>query len=61
MNRPFTGEEFTKAIKDLKNNRAPGIDKIINEYMKATIGQMLPIYVYLFNKILDTGDLRNGY
>ena len=58
MNRPFTGEEVTKAIiKDLKNNKAPGIEKIINEYMKATIGQMLPIYVYLFNKILDTGEI----
>ena len=57
MNRPFTGEEVTRAIKDLKNNKAPGMDKIINEYMKATGGQMLPIYVYLFNKILDTGEI----
>ena len=57
MNRPFTGEEVTEAIKVLKNNKAPGIDQIINEYMKATIGQMLPICVYLFNKILDTGEI----
>ena len=33
------------------------MDKIINEYIKATIGEILTIYVYLFNKILDTGEI----
>ena len=47
-------EEIRKAIMQLKNNKAPGFDQLINEYIKSTAGMMLPIYVYLFNKILNT-------
>ena len=39
----------------LKNGRALGNDGILNEYIKNTIDDLMPIYVKLFNIILDTG------
>ena len=39
----------------LKNGKAFGNDGILNEYIKNTIDDLMPIYVKLFNIILDTG------
>ena len=55
INNLFTEEEILKAVKKLKNNKSNGIDKILNEHIKSTIGIMCPIYVKLFNMILDSG------
>ncbi len=57
MNRAFTAEEIRHAVKKLKNSKAAGIDRITNEYIKASIDLMIPIYTYLFNIILNTGDI----
>ena len=54
LNAPFTSVEIDKCIKLLKNNKSPGIDKVLNENIKCTKTQMLPIYVKLFNIILET-------
>ena len=58
VNRPFPAGDIRKTTKKLKNSKAPGIDMIINEYIKSSIDLMLPIYVYLFNRIPDTVLLR---
>jgi hypothetical protein len=34
-------------LKIIKNNKASGIDEIINEYLKSTVSQMMPLYVKL--------------
>ena len=52
INSPITEQEILKAIKSLKNNKSPGADNTINEQIKASIYNMLPIYVKLFNLIL---------
>jgi hypothetical protein len=39
----------------LRNGKAFGNDGILNEYIKHTIDDLMPIYVKLFNIILDTG------
>ena len=39
----------------MKNNKSPGNDCIINEYITSTCDIVLPIYVTLFNIIFDTG------
>ena len=44
-------------VKGLKNNKAYGVDMILNEFIKNTIDIMCPIYVKLFNIILKTGYL----
>lgn len=48
-------KRYTKCITKLKHNKAEGIDGIINEYIKSTKHIMCPLYVKLFNKVLDTG------
>ena len=55
INEPITHDEVMKCLGNLKNNKASGQDKIVNEYLKASANTMLNFYVILFNKILDTG------
>lgn len=52
---PITEDEIKLAIKSLKNGKASGDDEIVNEFIKSSIANMLPIYVKLFNIVLDTG------
>jgi hypothetical protein len=39
----------------LKNNKAPGSDKLINEFIKNSPPFLVSIYTKLFNVVLDTG------
>ena len=55
LNVPITVEEISKCITKLNNSKAPGSDQILNEYIKYTKTQMLPLYAKLFNLILETG------
>ena len=54
QNAPFPSVEIDKCIKLLNNNKTTGIDNVLNEYIKCTKTQMLPICVKLFNIILET-------
>jgi hypothetical protein len=44
----LTEDEVIKAAKNLKNSKAPGLDDIINEYLKTTVTKCLPYYVKIF-------------
>ena len=55
LNTPITPAEILKCIQTLKNSKAPGSDEVLNEYIKYTKLQLLPIYVRLFNLVLNTG------
>ena len=61
LNGTITTQEIMKCINKLKNNKSPGSDMIINEYIKCTKELMCPVYVKLFNKILDTGDFPSEW
>jgi hypothetical protein len=50
-----------KAAKNLKNSKAPGLDDIINEYLKTTVTKCLPYYVKLFNLIFDSGESPDSW
>lgn len=51
MSSEITEEEIIKATKELKNNKSPGIDNILNEHIKYTLNTMQPLYKKLFNLI----------
>ena len=55
LDTDITANEIIDAVRNLKNNKASGIDGITNEYIKASIDILLPVYVKLFNIIYDQG------
>ena len=61
INAPITGDEILQCIKSLKRNKSAGCDHIINEYIKSTSDFMLPLYVRLFNSILDSGNFPSSW
>ena len=56
-----TEDEIMNCVKKLKSGKCLGTDKIINEYIKISCPLLLPIYVNLFNMILDTGNLPESW
>ena len=52
---------ISETITKLKNNKAPGPDGILNEYLKNSSPLLIPIYFKLFNIILDTGILPGSW
>lgn len=52
---PVDDKEIVELIKELKNNKAPGIDGITSEMLKETINIMTPLLVSLINKIFQSG------
>jgi bisphosphoglycerate-dependent phosphoglycerate mutase len=57
----ITEDEVIKAAKNLKNSKAPGLDDIINEYLKTTVTKCLPYYVKLFNLIFGSGESPDSW
>ena len=55
INHPFTLLEIKAAIKLLKNNKACGVDNVINEFFKYCHNDCLELIVALFNIVLSTG------
>ena len=55
INKPITEKETLTAVENLKNNKSPGADNILNKHIKSTIQIILPIYTKPFNIIFDTG------
>ena len=61
LNEDITEEEIMKAIQNLKNGKSSGIDEIMNEHIKNSTGTLMPLYIKLFNKILNEGNLPDEW
>jgi len=61
LDKPFDEVEIRKSVSKLKSSKSPGTDKILNEYIKTSLDKLMPIYVYLFNRVLDTGDVPEAW
>ena len=55
LNRLFSQEEVKTCLRKLKNNKACGIDQVINEFLKAAEDKMLDVFTKFFNVILSSG------
>ena len=55
INRPFSLEEVKLAIRKLKNNKASGVDNVINEFFKHCHNDCFHMFVDFFNIVLNTG------
>ncbi len=54
LNVNITRDEMLKSIAKLNNNKACGIDLIINEFLKCSKDSMCDLYVNFFNLVLKT-------
>ena len=55
LNAPFSLEEVQGCVTRLKNNKAAGIDGVINEFLKNCPLRMLSLMTRWFNIVLDSG------
>ena len=55
INQDITIDEIKKCIKKLKNNKAAGVDLILNEFLKNIPHELLDLMTIFFNKILALG------
>lgn len=58
---PFLTEEIEKVVKELKNNKCPGEDNILNEIIKTGLEVITTPLQQLFNKILKTKKIPNQW
>ena len=63
LDSPFSADEVSKGIAQLKNKKASDNDSISNEMIKTGSPTILPFLVTLFNTILETKSYtpRNGH
>lgn len=55
LNYEIDDGEILAAVKNLKNNKAAGFDRVLNEHICSTINVFLPVFKKLFNVIFDSG------
>ena len=60
LNNAISVDEIERAVRGLKKNKASGLNKKANEYIKSTSSIFRPIYHNLFNIVLDTGILPDA-
>ena len=62
LNRKISEDEVVKQMKKLKNNKAPGVDLVLNELFKSSSAPLVETIVKLFNLIvLDTGVIPSDW
>ena len=59
--RFITQSSCEMMIRTVKNNKASGIDDIVNEHLKSTLDLLLPVYFKLFNLILNSGNIPESW
>ena len=51
----ITESEIRTAAGKLKDNKSSFSDKIKNEMIKSSLNELMPVYLKLFNTVLDLG------
>ena len=61
INKAFTAQEILDMVKAMRNNKACGLDNILNEYVKNSPTEMMTVLEALFNLILNTGIIPSDW
>jgi hypothetical protein len=57
----ITEDEIKRAINNFKNGKASGDDGVLNEYLKSTLNELMPIYMKLFSIIFDSSKIPENW
>ena len=60
LDHTITEQEIRQTVKKLKNEKSPFVDKIRNEMIKASLESLMPVYIKLFNLILQSGKMPDN-
>ena len=60
LNLQFTIQEVNCCINKLNNNKACGLDQILNEFLKVSSPKIIPVFTSLSNLILQTAFVHSG-
>jgi hypothetical protein len=55
INGEITEKEIVDALKGLKNSKSPGLDNVLNEYLKNSPSEYILVFKNIFNLVLDSG------
>ena len=61
INKLFTADEISKHIASLKKNKSPGIDCILNEFIKNCPENVINVIVLIFNLVLESGIIPSDW
>ena len=61
INKAISVTEIKKHITSLKNNKSPGVDNILNEFIKYCPEELIPVLAKLFNIVLETGIIPSDW
>ena len=61
LNSPISEDEVKKAVKRLKNGKACGEDKILNEMIKAFSESHMSVLTKIFNIVLLSGHMPHEW
>ena len=57
----FGEEKLTTVLKGLKNNKAPGADSMVNEFLKYGGSEVRNKLLKIMNMIFEKGDVPNDF
>ena len=62
MKKDFFGEfELATVLKELKNNKAPGVDSVVNEFLKYGGSEVSSKFMKIMNLIFEKGQVPSDF
>ena len=55
LDAPFSMIDLENALKKLKNNKSPGFDNVLNEFLKLNTPLFKEVLLYIFNALFNNG------